>query len=219
MIAARATDRDITVVGLNGSSDGIEGVKSGKLLATVQVDPIGIGSQTADAAYSLITKQNLPYHRSSSMSTPRGLRQRRRHPELAGAAGRARIDLRERWGGRRRPPQPMTADPFLQATALRKRYGGVHALRGARIAVFPGEVHALVGENGSGKSTMLNILSGQIKADSGTVSLAGRRVDFRDPADALRTGSRPSRRRRRSRPTSRSRRTSSWGTAWCAGGR
>jgi ribose transport system substrate-binding protein len=60
VIAARATGRDITVVGLNGSSDGIAGVKSGKLLATVQVDPIGIGSQTADAAYSLITKQNVP---------------------------------------------------------------------------------------------------------------------------------------------------------------
>jgi ribose transport system substrate-binding protein len=60
VIAARATDRDITVVGLNGSSDGIEGVKSGRLLATVQVDPIGIGSQTAEAAYSLITDQNTP---------------------------------------------------------------------------------------------------------------------------------------------------------------
>jgi len=60
VIAARAAGRDITVVGLNGSSDGIEGVKSGRLLATVQVDPIGIGSQTAVAAYSLITEQNLP---------------------------------------------------------------------------------------------------------------------------------------------------------------
>lgn len=60
VIAARATGRDITVVGLNGSSDGIEGVKSGRLIATVQVDPIGIGAQTAVAAYSLITKQNLP---------------------------------------------------------------------------------------------------------------------------------------------------------------
>ena len=82
----------------------------------------------------------------------------------------------------------MTAEPFLQASALQKRYGGVHALRGARIAVYPGEVHALVGENGSGKSTLLNILSGQIRADSGTVSLAGRPVDFRDPAEALRGG-------------------------------
>ena len=82
----------------------------------------------------------------------------------------------------------MTADPFLQATALHKRYGGVHALRGARIAVYPGEVHALVGENGSGKSTLLGILSGQIRADSGEVSLAGRPAAFRSPTDALRGG-------------------------------
>jgi len=82
----------------------------------------------------------------------------------------------------------MTEGPFLQATALHKRYGGVHALRGARIAVYPGEVHALVGENGSGKSTLLNILSGQIRADAGTVSLAGRPTAFRSPTDALAGG-------------------------------
>jgi ABC-type sugar transport system ATPase subunit len=82
----------------------------------------------------------------------------------------------------------MTGDPFLQATALHKRYGGVHALRGARIAVHPGEVHALVGENGSGKSTLLGILSGQIRADSGEVLLAGRPAAFRNPTDALRSG-------------------------------
>ncbi len=82
----------------------------------------------------------------------------------------------------------MTEDPFLQATALDKRYGGVHALRGARIAVYPGEVHALVGENGSGKSTLLKILSGQIKADSGTVLLGGEPAAFRNPNDALRGG-------------------------------
>jgi ABC-type sugar transport system ATPase subunit len=82
----------------------------------------------------------------------------------------------------------MTEDPFLQATALDKRYGGVHALRGAHIAVYPGEVHALVGENGSGKSTLLKILSGQIKADSGTVLLGGDPAAFRNPNDALRRG-------------------------------
>ena len=82
----------------------------------------------------------------------------------------------------------MTEDPFLQATALHKRYGGVHALRGAGITVYPGEVHALVGENGSGKSTLLGILSGQIRADSGNVSLAGRPAVFRNPTDALRGG-------------------------------
>jgi ABC-type sugar transport system ATPase subunit len=82
----------------------------------------------------------------------------------------------------------MTKDPLLQATALHKRYGGVHALRGVRIAVYPGEVHALVGENGSGKSTLLKILSGQIREDSGSVSLAGRPAAFRNPTDALRGG-------------------------------
>src|SRR5262245_1841348 len=82
----------------------------------------------------------------------------------------------------------MTGEPFLQGSALHKRYGGVHALRGARIAVHPGEVHALVGENGSGKSTLLGILSGQIRADSGEVMLAGRPAAFNNPTDALRSG-------------------------------
>ena len=60
VIAARSTGRTVTVIGLNGSSDGISGVKSGRLAATVQVDPIGLGVQSARAAYSVITKQNLP---------------------------------------------------------------------------------------------------------------------------------------------------------------
>jgi ABC-type sugar transport system substrate-binding protein len=53
----------LTIIGINGTSDGIAGVKSGTLAATVQVDPIGIGSQAARAAYSLITKQHLPLAR------------------------------------------------------------------------------------------------------------------------------------------------------------
>jgi ABC-type sugar transport system substrate-binding protein len=60
VIAARGAGRPVTVVGLNGDSAGLAAVKSGKLAATVRVDPVGWGSQTAIAAYSLITKQNLP---------------------------------------------------------------------------------------------------------------------------------------------------------------
>jgi ABC-type sugar transport system substrate-binding protein len=60
VVAARGSGRTLTVIGLNGSSDGIQAVKSGRLAATVQVDPIGIGVQAARASYSLITKQNLP---------------------------------------------------------------------------------------------------------------------------------------------------------------
>jgi ribose transport system substrate-binding protein len=63
VVASRGVGRTLTVIGINGTSDGIAGVKTGKLAATVQVDPIGIGSETAKAAYSLITKQHLPLPR------------------------------------------------------------------------------------------------------------------------------------------------------------
>ena len=59
-IAARSAGRKITIVGLNGDSAGLQAVKSGKLVATVRVDPVGWGVETTKAAYSLITKQNLP---------------------------------------------------------------------------------------------------------------------------------------------------------------
>jgi ribose transport system substrate-binding protein len=59
-IAARTAGRKITIVGCNGDSAGLSAVKSGKLAATVRVDPVGWGTQTVIAAYSLITKQNLP---------------------------------------------------------------------------------------------------------------------------------------------------------------
>jgi ABC-type sugar transport system ATPase subunit len=77
---------------------------------------------------------------------------------------------------------------ILHADGVYKRYGGVQALRGAALTVYPGEVHALVGENGSGKSTMLKILSGQVDADEGSIALAGRPMRVRNPADALRQG-------------------------------
>ena len=60
VIAARSAGKKVTIVGLNGDSAGLQGVKSGKLAATVRVDPVGWGTQTAIAAYDLITKQHLP---------------------------------------------------------------------------------------------------------------------------------------------------------------
>jgi len=90
------------------------------------------------------------------------------------------------------PDDPIpSAEPggaILHADGMHKRYGGVHALRGALLTVYPGEVHALVGENGSGKSTMLKILSGQVQPDAGEIRLAGEETSMRNPADALRQG-------------------------------
>jgi ribose transport system substrate-binding protein len=58
--AARGAGRTLTVVGLNGTSDGIAGVRSGQLAATVQGQSPGLGIQAVTAAYDLITKQHLP---------------------------------------------------------------------------------------------------------------------------------------------------------------
>ncbi len=78
--------------------------------------------------------------------------------------------------------------PVLQATGVMKSYGGVRALKGVDFALFGGEVHALCGENGSGKSTMLKILSAQIAPDSGSLAMNGHSVAMRNPVDSLAAG-------------------------------
>ena len=65
-----------------------------------------------------------------------------------------------------------TNELLLHATDVVKTYGAVRALRGASLAVRPGEVHALMGANGAGKSTMVKILTGAIGRHPG-VSLFG----------------------------------------------
>jgi len=75
----------------------------------------------------------------------------------------------------------MNDAPALSAAGLHKRFGGVHALRGAELTVRGREIHALVGANGSGKSTLLGILSGQVVPDAGTVEVAGEALAFGRP--------------------------------------
>jgi ABC-type sugar transport system ATPase subunit len=77
---------------------------------------------------------------------------------------------------------------LLEATDVHKRYGGVHALRGVHLDVRAGEVHALVGENGAGKSTNINVLEGAVRRDAGRDTLDGRDVDFRSPAESQAAG-------------------------------
>jgi len=61
------------------------------------------------------------------------------------------------------------AGPLLQATGLRKAYGGVVPTAGVSLALQAGHVHSLIGPNGAGKTTLLNILSGVVRPDGGTV--------------------------------------------------
>jgi ribose transport system ATP-binding protein len=72
----------------------------------------------------------------------------------------------------------------LQASNIRKRFGGVLALDGAEFSLESGEVHALVGSNGCGKSTLCKIIAGAVGADSGEFSVDGENVAFADPGAA-----------------------------------
>ncbi|MER6563920.1 sugar ABC transporter ATP-binding protein [Streptomyces sp. NPDC001027] len=74
---------------------------------------------------------------------------------------------------------PGTMAPVAEATGISKRFGATVALRDARIAVAPGESHALVGRNGAGKSTLVSILTGLQQPDTGSLRFAG------EPAPAV----------------------------------
>src|SRR5579863_10404449 len=77
---------------------------------------------------------------------------------------------------------------LLQLKNIRKRFGGVSALRDANLEVNAGEVHLLLGENGAGKSTLMKIVSGMLARDSGEFLWQGRNVAFRNPAEAAAHG-------------------------------
>ena len=68
--------------------------------------------------------------------------------------------------------------PILQAQHVSKSFGGVHALRDVHFEIFPGEVHAILGENGAGKSTLIKIITGVHQPDAGELFLDGQPVRF-----------------------------------------
>jgi simple sugar transport system ATP-binding protein len=80
------------------------------------------------------------------------------------------------------------AEPFLEARGIVKRYGNVRALDGASFTVFPGEVVALIGDNGAGKSTFVKTLSGVTRPDGGEILVDGAAVSFASPIEARRHG-------------------------------
>lgn len=78
--------------------------------------------------------------------------------------------------------------PILVARDLTKTYGHVTALAGADLEVRSGQVCALIGDNGAGKSTLVKVISGVVRADSGTIELEGRRLTVDNPAQAQEAG-------------------------------
>lgn len=78
--------------------------------------------------------------------------------------------------------------PVLRADGITKHFGHITALDGASIEVLPGECHALVGDNGAGKSTFIKILSGVYQQDDGVIEIDGNSVSFTDPNSARTLG-------------------------------
>jgi ABC-type sugar transport system ATPase subunit len=81
-----------------------------------------------------------------------------------------------------------TALPAVAARNISKRYGGTWALADVSLEVWPGTVHALLGENGAGKSTLVKILAGAVRPDEGEVLIGGQPVALTSPAEARRSG-------------------------------
>ena len=80
------------------------------------------------------------------------------------------------------------SDYILELKDVVKTFGGVRALNGVQFQLKKGEIHALMGENGAGKSTFIKVITGVHQPDSGIMLLEGEKVTFRNTADSAKMG-------------------------------
>ena len=78
--------------------------------------------------------------------------------------------------------------PVLEATGLRKAFGGIRAVDGVGLSLSRGEIRALIGPNGAGKTTLFNLLTGHLTPDTGTVRFRGERLEGLAPHRVWRRG-------------------------------
>ena len=82
----------------------------------------------------------------------------------------------------------MSGDPILELHGVKKSFGAVDVLHGVDFSVYPGQVTALVGDNGAGKSTMVKCIGGTYSIDSGQYLFEGKPVTVHSPRDASELG-------------------------------
>jgi branched-chain amino acid transport system ATP-binding protein len=86
------------------------------------------------------------------------------------------------------PISPSARTAILQTSGLVKRFGGLLATDDVAIDVVAGEIHALIGPNGAGKTTLISLLTGEQRADAGSIALCGAPVTRLDVAARARAG-------------------------------
>jgi rhamnose transport system ATP-binding protein len=84
--------------------------------------------------------------------------------------------------------KPAPARPVLEMQGISKRFDMTQALDQVSLALYPGEIHALLGENGAGKSTLIKIMTGIHKPDQGTILIDGQSIAIQNSIDAQRHG-------------------------------
>ena len=79
-------------------------------------------------------------------------------------------------------------EPVIEMRNITKRFGDVTANENVNLSLYPGEIHALLGENGAGKSTLMNVLTGIYKPNSGDIFFHGKKVSIKSPKQAVDMG-------------------------------
>ena len=82
----------------------------------------------------------------------------------------------------------MSQTPLVEMINVHKRFGGVHAVNGVSIDLYPGEVAGVLGHNGAGKTVLMKALSGAIPCDAGEIRINGKKVHIESPRDARKYG-------------------------------
>jgi fructose transport system ATP-binding protein len=85
-------------------------------------------------------------------------------------------------------PQEQARIPVLTARGLVKRYGRVTAIDHADFDLYPGEILAVIGDNGAGKSSMIKAISGAVRPDEGEIRMDGEVIQFASPIEARKAG-------------------------------
>ena len=84
--------------------------------------------------------------------------------------------------------QQRDPEPIIEVRGVSRRFGSTQALDGASLALYPGEVHALIGENGAGKSTLIKVMTGVEQPDTGELVVDGQPRSIASALDAQALG-------------------------------